>query len=218
MKQDFTKVMSKRTDEELIEIVKIKRDGYQAEAVEAAEKELEKRKINPEQIEQIKQESTEKETRRKELDSSKVTSWTRLIHLIVDSIVFFLTAIILSIILNLFLSTPDQETMTLISYGLFFVAFFLYFVFMEYNYQKTIGKFLTKTKVVMNDGRKPELNEIFIRTACRLIPLDRISFLFTRNGFHDRFSNTTVMKDEKLAEIDANDGNIEKHLVDTSKF
>lgn len=197
MKQDFTEVMSKRTDEELIEIVKVKRDDYQPEAVEAAENELQKRQVDPDQIEQVKQELTEKETKKKEFDSSKVTSWTRLIHFIVDLIAFFLTAMILSIILNFFLPTTDQDTMTLIGYGLFLFAFFLYFVIMEYKYQKTIGKFLTKTKVVMNDGRKPELNEIFIRTACRLIPLDRISFLFTRNGFHDRLSNTTVIKDEK---------------------
>ncbi|HBT10121.1 MAG TPA: hypothetical protein DEB18_11870, partial [Leeuwenhoekiella sp.] len=28
-----------------------------------------------------------------------------------------------------------------------------------------------------------------------LIPFDRISFLITKNGFHDRFSNTKVIKD-----------------------
>lgn len=189
--------MSKRTDEELIEIVKVKRDDYQPEAVEAAEKELESRQVNPDQIEQVEQELTEKETKKKEFDSSKVTSWTRLIHFIVDLIGFFLTAMILSLIVDLFIPTSDQTTIGLIGYLLMLVSFFLYYVFMEYKYQKTIGKFLTKTKVVMSDGRKPELNEIFIRTACRLIPFDRLSYLFTRNGFHDRLSNTTVIKDEK---------------------
>lgn len=197
MKQDFTEVMSKRTDEELIEIIKVKREDYQPEAIEAAEKEFEKRQINPDQIEQVEQELTEKETEKKELDSRKVPSWTRLIHFVVDVIGFFLTAMILGLIFELFLPTSDQDIMTLLGLGLILIAFFLYFVYMEYKYQKTIGKFLTKTKVVMNDGRKPELNEIFIRTACRLIPFDRISFLFTRNGLHDRLSNTTVIKDEK---------------------
>ena len=197
MKQDFTEVMSKRTDEELIEIVKVKRDDYQPEAVESAEKELQNRQINSDQIEQVEQELTEKETKKKELDSSKVTSWTRLIHFIVDLIGFFLTAMILSLIVDLFVPTSDQTTIGLIGYLLMLVSFFLYYVFMEYKYQKTIGKFLTKTKVVMSDGRKPELNEIFIRTACRLIPLDRLSYLFTRNGFHDRLSNTTVIKERK---------------------
>jgi len=197
MKQDFTEVMSKRTDEELIEIVKVKREDYQTEAVQAAEKELESRKINPDQIELVKQDLAKEESKKQEFDSSKVTSWTRLIHFFVDLIAFFLIALILSLVVDLFLPTPDQGTLTLIVYGLILIAFFLYFVYMEYKYQKTIGKFLTKTKVVMTDGRKPELNEIFIRTVCRLIPLDRISFLFTKNGFHDRLSNTTVIKEEK---------------------
>lgn len=197
MKQDFTEVMSKRTDEELIEIVKLKREDYQPEAVQAAEKELESRKINPDQIELVKQNLAKEESKKQEFDSSKVTSWIRLIHFFVDLIAFFLIALILSLVVDLFLPTPDQGTLKLIGYGLILMAFFLYFVYMEYKYQKTIGKFLTKTKVVMNDGRKPELNEIFIRTACRLIPLDRISFLFTKNGFHDRLSNTTVIKEEK---------------------
>lgn len=205
MKQDFTKVMSKRTDEELIEIVNVKRDSYQPEAVEAAEKELQKRQVNPDQIEKVKQELTEKETKKKEFDSSKVTSWTRLIHFIVDLIGFFLIAMILSLVVGLLVPTSDQTTIGLIGYLLMLVSFFLYYVFMEYKYQKTIGKFLTKTKVVMSDGSKPELNEIFIRTACRLIPLDRISFLFTRNGFHDRLSNTTVIKEENK-KTNANNG------------
>lgn len=197
MKRDFTEVMSKRTDEELIEIVKLKRDDYQPEAVEAAEKELESRQVNPDQIKEVEQELIEQETEKKEFDSNKVNSWTRLIHFIVDLIGFYLTALMLSLIVDLFVSASDKTTMDLIDSLLILVSFFVYYVFMEYKYQKTIGKFLTNTKVVMSDGRKPELNEIFIRTACRLIPLDRLSFVFTANGFHDRLSNTTVVKEEK---------------------
>lgn len=197
MNQDFSEVMSKRTVEELIEIVQVKRDGYQPAAVEAAEKELESRQVNAEQIGQVQQKLTEKERRKKEFDSNKVSSWARLIHFIVDFIAYFVIAVILSLILDLLLPIVEQETRTLLGYGIFLLAFFLYFVFMEYRYQKTIGKFFTNTKVVMNHGSKPELNEVFIRTACRLIPLDRISFLFTKNGFHDRLSNTAVIKDDK---------------------
>ena len=196
MKQDFTEVMSKRTDEELIEIVKVKRNDYQPEAVEAAEKELDKRQVNSEQVEQVEQELTKKEIKKNEIDSSKVTTLTRFIHFFIDMIGFFLTAMILSVVFDLFVHTSDKSTYALFGYLMMLISFFLYYVFMEYKFQKTIGKFLTKTKVVMNDGRKPELNEIIIRTAFRLIPFDQISYLFTKNGFHDRLSNTTVIKDE----------------------
>jgi uncharacterized RDD family membrane protein YckC len=104
---------------------------------------------------------------------------------------------VLSLVLELFIPSPDQATMALVGNILFLITFFLYYVFMEYKYQKSIGKLLTKTKVVTKDGRKPELNEMSYRTASRLIPFDRVSFLVTTNGFRDRFSNTTVVKDEK---------------------
>lgn len=66
---------------------------------------------------------------------------------------------------------------------------------MEYKFQKTIGKLITKTKVLSADGENAQIGDIIVRTFCRLIPLDRLSFLFASNGFHDRLSNTTVVKD-----------------------
>lgn len=197
MKQDFSNVMSARTDEELIEIVQVKREDYQAEAVAAAEKELQSRNVSPDQIKQVEQEYIEKETKGKEINAGKVSSWIRLIHFIIDGVAFLLTAFVLSIFLDLFLPAMDQESMVLLGNGLFFASFFLYYVFMEYKYQKTLGKFLTNTKVVMRNGEKPKISEIFIRTVCRLVPLDGFSFLFTRTGLHDRFSNTIVIKHQK---------------------
>jgi len=195
MTQYFSESMSNRTDEELIKIVTIDRNNYQTEAVEAAEKELKTRNIDITKIESVKQDIEEKEIKDKEFESSIVSSWTRLIHTVVDFFGFLIIALILSTILQLFYNPSDKLTIRLLGYALLLVSFFLYFVFMEYKFQKTIGKFLTKTKVVMVDGRRPALNEIFIRTACRLIPFDYISFIFTKDGFHDKFSNSTVIKE-----------------------
>jgi uncharacterized RDD family membrane protein YckC len=66
---------------------------------------------------------------------------------------------------------------------------------MEIKFQKTIGKFITKTKVVKLNGEKPESSDIISRTFCRLIPFDRVSFLFMKNGIHDFLSKTKVIKD-----------------------
>ena len=63
------------------------------------------------------------------------------------------------------------------------------------NFRKLWGNFFTKTKVVNLNGEKPSLNDIIVRSFCRLIPFDRISFLFAKNGFHDGISNTRVIKD-----------------------
>lgn len=204
MTQDFSESMSNRTDEELIKIVTVDRNDYQTEAVEAAEEELKIRNIDATKIESVKQDIEEKKTKDKEFESSIVSSGTRLIHTVVDSICLFILIFFLSFILGLFsfifgdyLNINDQLTIGLLEFSTILLAFFLYFVYMEFKFQKTVGKFITKTKVIMNDGRKPELNEVFIRTACRLIPLDNFSFIFTKNGFHDRLSNSTVIKDLK---------------------
>lgn len=50
MQFDFTSKMKEATDAELLNIVTLERDNFQEEAVVAAEVELEKRNLTPEQI------------------------------------------------------------------------------------------------------------------------------------------------------------------------
>ena len=78
--------------------------------------------------------------------------------------------------------------------GIVFV--FGYFFFMELMYDKTLGKFLTKTKVVNYQKQKPTTSQIFIRSLCRLIPFEQFSFFGERPiGFHDSISRTYVVFD-----------------------
>jgi uncharacterized RDD family membrane protein YckC len=196
MNTDFKSIMSKRTDEELIKIVTVDRNGYQPSAIEAAEQEITKRNIDATKIEEVKIDLTAKIIEQKEFNSKKVSSLTRLIHFIVDTISFLIFTIILSNILGLLIELTDENLITILVFLMYAAGFFGYYIFMETKFQKTIGKFITKTKVVNKNGSKPEVGDIVRRTFCRLIPFDRISFLFTTNGLHDRFSDTTIVKDE----------------------
>lgn len=196
MNTDFNDVMSQRTDEQLIKIVTEDRNGYQSLAIEVAEEELKKRNINRTKVEQVKVEFIAKIEERKEFESKKVSSLTRFIHFIVDTIAFIIVTIIFTFILGLLFNPTDQNLITIFGCLMLAAGFFGYYIFMEAKYQKTIGKFMTKTKIVNKNGTKPEVGNIVRRTFCRLIPFDRISFLFTQNGIHDRFSDTTVIKDE----------------------
>ncbi len=83
----------------------------------------------------------------------------------------------------------------LLGYVIMFATFIGYYALMEIKFQKTVGKFLTKTRVIKMNGEKPENSDIISRTFCRLIPFDRISFLFVKNGIHDFLSKTKVVKD-----------------------
>jgi len=195
MKSDFSEVMSNRTDEELVKIVTVQRNDYQPEAVIAAEKEIEKRNLDINKIEEIKNEIETNDLEIKSTKTNTVNSLIRLLHLVIDFIMFFILAFILSVIIGFFVPNIETVNEKLFGYGIFLISFLAYYIFMEFKYQKTIGKFITKTKVVMTDGKKPELNDIIVRTICRLIPFDRISYIFTKNGFHDYLSKTTVIKE-----------------------
>jgi uncharacterized RDD family membrane protein YckC len=72
---------------------------------------------------------------------------------------------------------------------------FLYnFSFEIYNGQ-TLGKYITKTKVVYKDGSKPSFLNLFMRSILRLIPIDALSYLFgSEQGFHDKLSSTRLVK------------------------
>ncbi|MBB4806358.1 putative RDD family membrane protein YckC [Chryseobacterium defluvii] len=71
--------------------------------------------------------------------------------------------------------------------------YFLYVFLMEYFIKgRTIGKYITGTKVISTDGSQPTLLEYFIRNISRFVPFDALSF-FGENGWHDNWSDTRVV-------------------------
>jgi hypothetical protein len=62
MENEFTDVMAKRPDSELLEIITKRRNDFQPAAIEAAELEIEKRNLSKEQIETAKKEIEQKES------------------------------------------------------------------------------------------------------------------------------------------------------------
>ena len=119
----------------------------------------------------------------------------KMTYFIIDSIVWFILVFLFSFIIEVLIQPKSQSMITLYGYILLFGTYLAYYIVMEIKFQKTVGKFITKTKVVTIHGERPKNGEIITRTFCRLIPFDRISFLFTKNGFHDYLSQTKVVKD-----------------------
>jgi uncharacterized RDD family membrane protein YckC len=191
MENEFTTVMQSKSDEELILITTVNQSNFRKEALEAANIEFEKRNIDPNTVKEVQDIAIAKETELKKIDDNTVNSGIRFVNYLIDFIAYVLAIFLTSLILGFVLG--DSQLTGLLA---LILPFFGYYIFLENKYQKTAGKYFTKTKVVMKDGSKPELNDIVRRTFCRLIPLDHISFLFTRNGFHDNLSDTMVVKDE----------------------
>jgi len=84
---------------------------------------------------------------------------------------------------------------------LFFGYFILliYFITIETFTGRSIGKFITNTKVVLYDGEKPTFNEILVRSLCRMIPFEAFSFFGEDGkGWHDSISKTYVVDIKKF--------------------
>nr|WP_315027183.1 RDD family protein [uncultured Chryseobacterium sp.] len=72
-------------------------------------------------------------------------------------------------------------------------VYFIYIFLIEYFTKgRSLGKYITGTKVICTDGTDPTIKDYFIRNISRLIPFDVLSFL-GENGWHDSWSETRVI-------------------------
>jgi uncharacterized RDD family membrane protein YckC len=198
MENEFAKIMSDKSDEELVKILTAERDKYNPKAIEAADSEVDKRNIDTSKFQQIKEKTTAERVVKEKVDSSVVGSGTRLLHLIIDLIACSIAANIVLFIAGFFLTSTNDLYLQFLTLFLFFGTFFAYYAIMEIKFQKTLGKFITNTKVVKMNGEKPENSDIIVRTFCRFVPFDQVTFLFMKNGIHDFLSKTKVIKDGKI--------------------
>ncbi|MBZ4036204.1 RDD family protein [Flavobacterium sp. 17A] len=75
----------------------------------------------------------------------------------------------------------------------------IYYLFFESLFGRTIGKIITGSIVVDENGIKPSFKIICLRTLCRLIPFEAFSFLSKSARFwHDSFSKTYVVEKKDL--------------------
>jgi len=191
MENLFKDSMSSKSDEELINIVTINRQDYQPSAIKAAEEELNIRNVSVCEIERIKENAIETKIKKSQRENNTVSSGIRLINYLIDNFIWLLLSFIFTFPLN-----ASKDGHMLIGFLIIFVAFFSYYFILEVNFQKTLGKLITKTRVVTYDENKPTALDIFIRTVSRLLPFDNISYLFMRNGIHDITSKTKVIRDK----------------------
>ena len=77
---------------------------------------------------------------------------------------------------------------TIIPYILF------YYLILEGFFKTSIGKLITRTKIIRMNGDKIKFSDAVIRTIFRFIPLEQLSYLSSFPvGWHDSISNTRVV-------------------------
>lgn len=125
----------------------------------------------------------------------------RFANYIIDLIFFWFFSYIFSVILVIVLVLVSPRSLLFFienSYAEYlfrFIVAMIYYSSFEVLTGRTIAKFITKTKVVKENGEKPNFGTILIRSLCRFIPLEPFSFLGLENkGWHDRISKTIVIE------------------------
>jgi len=112
----------------------------------------------------------------------------RFVNFLIDTTVYFLFMIILLLI---FKDIIEQEKVKWIS----ILVYFLYYYIFECIKGQTIGKIITRSKMILLTENKDYFYlQILIRTLMRFIPLDMLSYIYSFRGLHDWVSKTTVIK------------------------
>ncbi len=88
---------------------------------------------------------------------------------------------------------------TVMDYVFTYLLLLIYYTLMEGYTERTLGKYVTRTKVIKIDAEPITLKDALIRSLCRLIPFDMLSFLGTNGkGWHDSISKTYVVDIDKF--------------------
>jgi uncharacterized RDD family membrane protein YckC len=153
------------------------------------------------QKDEVKEEKLKEKNVAYSLEGQLATQGQRFANYIIDYLFLIglgaLVGAALGLILGYFapehLDIFDQEN-RLLDYFYGFVIGTIYYSFFEGFTGRSIGKFFTKTKVVTEEGERPDFGAVFVRSMCRYIPFNAFSFLGAdASGWHDKFSKTRVV-------------------------
>ncbi|WP_051605425.1 RDD family protein [Sediminibacter sp. Hel_I_10] len=88
-----------------------------------------------------------------------------------------------------------------LDYLIGFIILLIYYIIIETFTARSIGKYITQTMIVLEDGSKPSFTDILKRSFSRIIPFEQFSFLGEdARGWHDSISNTYVVDLKKYNE------------------
>lgn len=122
----------------------------------------------------------------------------RLGNMFLDTFFYFVFASVFGLVLALIGLGDNIEGMN--DHLLGFVIFLLYYVPQEAFSGRTLGKVITGTRAVNEDGTKLTFGRALGRTLCRFIPFEAFSFFGGKGrprGWHDRIPKTRVISIRK---------------------
>lgn len=138
-------------------------------------------------------------------DEMLATKGKRFANFVIDRILFYGIFAVLGIVLSLLAEILGSETLYSYLEGLESInplldmlitalTYLVYYFILEGLTQRTIGKLITQSKVVLENGEKPGADVIILRSLARIIPFEPFSFLGSKPlGWHDTMTKTYVV-------------------------
>jgi uncharacterized RDD family membrane protein YckC len=114
----------------------------------------------------------------------------------------YLTGLLLAYVLmavapetaSLLFSDEESVQMLLTGYAICIFNYLIYYTFCEKVFRVyTLGKLITGTRAVKEDGGELTLRDAFLRTLSRIVPFEPFS-AFGNNPWHDSWTKTMVVK------------------------
>lgn len=134
-----------------------------------------------------------------EISLEPATPGQRLLNFIIDVIGCYIFLFIVAFILGVFLALGgsnlayySESTITIYLITLFIFTTY-YTLFEGLTKGRSLGKLITRTQAVYENGSPINFKAAFIRSLCRFIPFEILSILGGR-PWHDSISNTIVVK------------------------
>jgi uncharacterized RDD family membrane protein YckC len=132
-----------------------------------------------------------------ELNLEPASMGQRFANFIVDYIVAIIIYVGITIMM-LFFSASDGSELEEEGFGSIFISLFSFvavYTLTEFlGKGKTLGKLITRTRAVRNDGGLLTFKDALLRSLIRLVPFEVFSGFGTYT-WHDQWTNTMVRKD-----------------------
>lgn len=124
----------------------------------------------------------------------------RFLNSLIDTVVYSVFSLIINFVFDILVvatagGSLDQLASMELTLTIFSLLASVMYTLMESMYGVTIGKLATGTRVVdIFTHEKPSLSRVLLRSVCRFIPFEPLSFFGSKpGGWHDRLSKTRTI-------------------------
>lgn len=122
----------------------------------------------------------------------KVGDGTRILNFMVDGLLVFILTFFAFRVWNFYVVNWYFKP---INFWWFIAAtVFVYYTLFEALFARTPGKWLSATKVVTLDGRRPSILAVLVRSLMRLTVIDFLFIAVFEKPLHDQLSKTMVVE------------------------